>query len=252
MRWTMKRAMSLELNDLLKMKKEERAELAQFFQNMYKRRVAQAKKAGIEPYGITHIREQFEKRNLGIAVDTPILKNGKLTPEWERLNFPHNTLTAYNSMMQDFFTWKSNTVKGWRDLRLKESIGLFGREWIKDEKGHRHLVPRHILTEEERKQFWKLYHELLNREANNILPSETKGTNYEKIKEYGLASMWLKMREKRDLADMDLTSLVLSMEESLKENKVKFVEHAEDMSKPGDGNDPTIGEDVLDTNDAFA
>ena len=253
MRWTLQKAKNLGLSDVLHMKETERLQLAQFLQTQFAARVRQAKKAGEMPYGIERIRQKFKEMEdyYGISIDTPIMIRGKVTSEWENVPYRANVLNSYISMFQDFFTWKSNTVKGWRDLRRQENIGLFGTHWeVKN--GHKRKVINYEMTDEERRKFWNLYHELLKRETNNVLPSDSEGyTNYKGIHESGFASMWMTMSKERNLVDMDATELLIAMEESLNTGIPTFPEHNRDSSSMGN-NDPFADELGIDGNDAFA
>lgn len=256
-KWTMKDAKNVKLPELLKMTKEERADLAQYLQSAFMLRVKESRRKDIMPYGLQKIIDDAEiiREKYGVSIYDRIVsgvKNHKITSKWDNVPYVNNVLSGYISMMQDFFTWKTNSVAGWNRVRNKESGELFGYKYIAGSNGRRKKVPIRIMTEEERRKFWAAYHELVKRESNNIVLSDpSKPSHYKGIKDAGLAKFWQKLADTSDIENMDIEYLIETMELSMKHNKLTFPEH--EFAENGDnGTDPTFAGDGLEENDAFA
>lgn len=254
-KWTMKAAMDVKLGDILKMNMEERADLAQFFQTNFMRRYNEAVKKEIMPYGLDKIVKDFEviESKYGVSIYDKVtqgVKSHYLSDSWYQVPYTANVLNAYISMMQDFFTWKSNSVAGWEKIKNKESGELFGWNMIRQANGRNKRVPKYVMSDSERRTFWKLYHELVKREQNPLLASDAvMPTHYKGIIDSGLADFWreLALNEEgkydidlSDNSEAGITKLINIMEASMKNKELTFPEHIEDESD-GNGNDPITG-----------
>lgn len=243
-KWTMKKAMAVKLPELLKMSLAERADLAQYFQSAYSRRLKDANKAGVMPYGIHKFQKDMEimKQTYGVDLSNRVVsgvKEHRLSPKWRNVPYVGNVLTAYISNMQDFFTWKTNTVAGWNKLKIKESTELFGWHYEKNAKGKKVRVPNYVMTDEERGKFWEVYHELIKRETNTIVQSDPGArTHYRGIKESGLSKYWSELAESEDIGGMSTIRLIEIMEASMNNNKMTFPEHLESSSNDDGSPDP--------------
>lgn len=252
----MKGAQSTPLSDVLKMRFEERADLAEFYRKAYLKRLADAKKADPDnlPYGVYRmeqdLREKLPYWNLNL--ETPVFRiNGGqhvLNPEWDR-PYINNTLAAFISGFQDFFSWKSSTVKGYQNILKREEQRWFGYHFEKDPvTGRRKKVLNYQYRGKERTKFWNLFHELQAREGNQIINSDS-------IAETGYGVLWnqLVKRDDFDIENADMVELIRIMEASLAAKQLVFPEHAEeDMESGGNGRDPIFVGDAFGENDAFA
>ena len=254
-KWTMRDAMKVSLPDILKMKKEERADLAQFFQASFMKRYREAQKAESIPYGVEKIQDDMEifREKYGVSLTDRIVsgvKSHKFTKAWEKVPYASNVLGSYISMLQDFFTWKTNSVSGWEKLKVKESGELFGWKYVVRENGRRKRVPVYQMTDKERREFWRAYHELVKREGNNIVLSDpSRPTHYKGLKDAGFAKFWRELSQ-TGYEMNNSAELIEIMEASLNSGKLIFPEHS--RAENGDnGVDPIFAGDELDTNDAF-
>lgn len=262
-KWTMKDAMSIKLEDLLRMKTEEKADLASYFQKAYERRYTEAYEKNIMPFGIEKLEKDFETfgAKYSVGLWDRVTRGStwhRLSDEWAQVPYLNNVLNSYISTMQDFFTWKSSSTAGWMRIRNKESGELFGWKMEMQPNGRRKKVPRYLMSDDERRTFWKLYHELIKREQNTLLQSDAVSpTHYKGIKDSMLADFW------RDLAlnedgkyDIDLsdssegaiTKLINIMEASMENKKLTFPEHIKE-DEESNGNDPISGTAESENND---
>lgn len=230
-KWTMKSAMEVKLPELMKMSLGERADLAQFFQSAFKRRYNEAVKAESMPYGVQKIIDDMEivREMYGVSLMNRVVsgtRDRRLTAKWKKVPYAANVLTAYISSLQDFFTWKSNSVAGWNKIKSKESGDLFGWKWEKQVNGRRKKVPIYQMNDDERRQFWKVYHELIKRESNTLVQSDPgMRTNYFNIKESGLNRYWAELMTQTDVTQMSKVRLIEIMEASMDAGELTFPEH---------------------------
>lgn len=204
-RWTLKSATSLPLIELMKMDTRERAELAQFLHNQFQLRVNSFVRAGTVSYALNKIYQDVEKVNekLGFSLDLDAnvvtSKRGMrvLSTEFAERKNPQNALASYISLLQGFFSWKSSTVKGWREIGEKEDKRIFGVNTVRayryeigaDGKRHRiyydkEVGPKYQMTDAERIQFWRVYEDLYKTGWTNLTYSS------ESQREFG--SLWMK------------------------------------------------------------
>lgn len=177
-KWTLKEAQEVTPLKLASMPISEKAELAQFYQNYLNLRVASFRKAKVTPFAYTKLEDDFkkasEKLKLNNGLFDRILVKGNLSPEYQKLNDPSASLNQYIYRMKGFFSSKSSTVSGWREITKAQDIQLFGAEYRfinkyvyeKGGDGKRHrvylsgpfvdIVPKATLTEDERKKLWQI------------------------------------------------------------------------------------------------
>ena len=193
-RWNMKDALEMDNLQIQWMSLEERADLAQYLHKQYMRRVAEANKAGFTPYGITKLQKEYGKRYssivnidgqemtvgdyIGISLENDITtRSGNmrtLASPYDNMPYVHNTLYGYIRQLQEFFTWKSGTVKGYQRIIDEQDKRLFGshREEFVTKGGrtiHRNVANAHF-TEEQRERFWAAIDEA-RRRSSNLLDS---------------------------------------------------------------------------------
>lgn len=256
-------AQETPLLDVMKMTLEQRVDLAEFYRKQYVKRVKDVTRKGEIPYGVYKMEKDLKELlpSWGIDINKPFYKtkSGKheIVPEIENKPYIHNTLTAFISNFQDFFTWKSNTIEGWNKIIRSEETRWFGYHYEKDPvTGKRQRVLNYHFGKDERTKFWNLFHELQAREGNKIINSDS-------ITETGYGTLW------KDLVNSDgfdiedyageegMVKLINIMEASLANRKLTFPEHeTEEEETESGGKDPTsvggAGERDVFKNDAFA
>lgn len=187
--WTLEKAQALTPLQLAGMSASRRNQLAQFYQNVLRLRVASYKRAGVEPYAYMKLQEDFEKANNNyytrgqvpglfeqILVGGAFGKQGfgELSEAYQSIRDPNAAINQYIYRLKTFFASKSATVAGWRDITKQQDIQLFGAEYRfrnkyvmeKSADGKRHRVylagpyvevtPNDTLTESDRKKLWSI------------------------------------------------------------------------------------------------
>lgn len=178
--WTLAKANELTPLKLAAMSEDERARLAQFYQNTLRLRVASYARAGVEPYAFTKLERDFEKANSSRMRDRipglfeQIVRSGKLTDSYNNLRDPSATVNQYIYRMRTFFASKSSSVAGWRDVAKQQDIQLFGAEYKfrnkyimeQGEDGKRHrvyvqgafvdVIPKGTLSDSDRRKLWAI------------------------------------------------------------------------------------------------
>lgn len=212
-----------------KMSLHELADLSQYLQDMYKRRVREAKKAGTTPYGITKLQNEYNKQFddiidvdgkkmsigelLGISLDSPITKGVKgnriFSEGYANMRYARQSLEGYINSMLNFFSWKSSTVKGWEAITKAQDIRLFGV----DDEG----APLKRMSDEQRTKFWNAIDELRKRSTNAL--------DYEHSEPLITANWLTLFDEKADINWNDPTSLMLAMEKIINGEELKFPEY---------------------------
>lgn len=244
-KWNMGKAKKLTIFDIQSMTLPEKADLAQYYYTMFRRRVNEASRAGIMPFAIRKMFRDFNETYsteidingekmaigdyLGFNLSTPITryKSGKyeLNPIFDKLPYVNNTLVGYINMMQDFFSWETSTVAGWKKFARNQDIRLFGA----DKKGN----PNHSLTDLERDAFWKAYNELKTRGTTMLLDSES-------IINTGYSMLWMDKKFTDSINIHDITSIVRRLEEIWNKQELEFPEII-----GGDENNPFEQRDVF-------
>lgn len=252
-KWTLKAALNVSSGEIIKMKVPERAELAAFLQAQLKRRVSTYKrsKAYSHPYAYQKLMDDFKE--LSEAADynfdfmSPIIVSKgrvhELGPAYAALDFPNQKLHSYIAQLQEFFSSKSSTVSGWKDIIRNESEKLFGAtEYTRNYKGRTISVKRlnHLMTEEEREHFWKLYEEIRKSGRTIMYDSES-------MRETGFTRIWRDKLKKDEWNFDDLTGMMNDMLQAMKANGAFVRDMPEHV--PGKSWDPTrpdlAGEDVF-------
>lgn len=173
-KWTLKAALAVGPIELVRMDTRERAELANFLRNQFQLRMSTFRRAGVTGYAEVKLRDDMEglnkKFNLHMSPDMRIMtRKGReryLDPEFARRKNPQNALATYVTLMQDFFTAKSSTVKGWRAIGEAQDRRLFGETTrevpVRGKKGVVRYVSElnYRMTDQERINFWKVYREV--------------------------------------------------------------------------------------------
>lgn len=237
-KWTLSEAIAVPFSDVNRMKTPERAELAYFLQSQLKRRVSSYNRAKSynNPYAYQKLREDFEELNevSGYNFDffAPIVESkGRkhmLSDVYNALDNPNAKLSSYIVQLQDFFSSKSSTVSGWREIIRNESMKLFGYKEYKTKRGSR-IVLNHMMTEKEREMFWKLYEEIRKSGRTIIYDSDA-------MRETGYTRIWREKLKAGEWDFDDLTGMMNDMLAALKANGQivrDFEEH-----KPGNSRDP--------------
>lgn len=237
-KWTLKEAMNVSFMQINRMKLPERAELANFMQTQLKRRVATYRRAKgyNHPYAYTKLQEGFSELNniSGYEFDfnSPIIKSSgrkhMLSNAYMSLDNPNAKLLSYITQMQDFFAAKSSTVKGWRDIIRNESMQLFGYKEYKTKRGSR-IVLNHLMSEEERIMFWKLYEEIRKSGKTTIYDSDA-------MRETGFTRIWQEKLKANEWDFDDLTGMMNEMLTSLRNNGIPIRDFEEHI--PGKKKDP--------------
>lgn len=191
-RWNMKDAMAMDNLQIQWMSLEERADLAQYLHKQYMRRLAEADKAGVIPYGIKKLQHEYGERYaeivdidgtkmtvgeyLGIDLEKNVTRrvNGRntLAEPYASMPYANNTLYGYIRQLQDFFSWKSSSVAGWRKITEAQDRRLFGthKEQITLSNGkviNRTVANAHF-TDEQRERFWRAIEEAKRRSSNAL------------------------------------------------------------------------------------
>lgn len=181
--WTLAEAQAITPLKLAAMDVLERAQLAQFYQNYLNLRVASYRKANVEPFAFSKLVEDFDKaasrgmRNSAGLFDRIITTKGnigELTDAYMNLRDPSAAINQYIYRLKAFFSSKSATVSGWREIAKAQDIQLFGATYDfksryvmatgPDGKKHRvylagpfvEVKPSATLSDEERKKLWQI------------------------------------------------------------------------------------------------
>lgn len=247
-KWTLEEASKLTFFQINKMRVPERAELANYLQNQLRLRVMSYNRAKTynHPFAYEKLQKDFkeliEASDYNFDFNAPVLKvQGRkrmLSDEYAALSNPGARLLSYITQLQDFFASKSSTVAGWKDVIRNESMKLFGYKEYKTKKGSR-IVLNHLMTEEEREYFWKLYEEI--RKSGKVA-----FTSYvsESMKVTGFLRIWREKQAKGEWDYNDLTGMMNQMLQSMKESGTPvrdFPEHVQ-----GRKHDPFHPEDEED------
>lgn len=249
-KWTMKDALDIHGMELQRLKLPERAELANFLQGQFRKRVASFRRAKnySNPYAYLKLMEDFEAlkqdENYQFDFNSPILqtrgRNRMLSSEYASLSNPAARLMTYIVNMQEFFRSKSSTVSGWRDIIRNESMKLFGYKTYKTKRGER-IVLNHLMTEEERIHFWRLYEELRKSGSVAIYDSES-------MRSTGFTRIWQEKQSRGEWDYDDLTSMMNQMLDSMRASGIPVRDIPE--HKPGVSSDP-IALDLVEEEDSI-
>lgn len=182
-KWTLAEAQAITPLKLAAMDVLERAKLAQFYQNYLNLRVASYRKANVEPFAFTKLVDDFDKamsrgkRNSAGLFDRIVTTKGnigELTDAYKDLRDPSAAINQYIYRMKAFFSAKSATILGWKEITKAQDIRLFGAtydfksryvmETGPDGKRHRvylggpfvDIKPKATLSDEERKKLWQI------------------------------------------------------------------------------------------------
>ncbi len=175
-KWTLKSALAVNPIELARMNTPQRAELAQFFRNQYVTRLRSFQRAGTTGYALVKLEEDMKevRDKMGInmnPLDLVVRAKGKrrvLGEAYADRKNPQNALATYVTLMQDFFSAKSSTVKGWRQIGEEQDRRLFGEKIVGIRKGRSYKNRTqiryvkdiaHRMSDEERIMFWKVYRE---------------------------------------------------------------------------------------------
>lgn len=208
-RWSIGEAMKLSLTDRLNMSTPERANLAQFLQNELKKRERQFERAGIKGFALTKLEQEWQivEDFTGISLNTPIIERfgnfDALSQPYMGLRNPANQLSSYIAHVLDFFSAKSSTVKGWREIGIEQDNRLFGKQYQSGKRAGQWYGAKIHLTDEERTRFWQLYHELYNAGWSGI-------NNYSSESQREVASFFIKGKFDKDA---DITRAVVAWKE---------------------------------------
>lgn len=240
-KWTLESALNATSTDIIRMKVPERAELANFLQSQLKRRVASYNRAKDynHPFAYQKLQDDFKELSeivdYGFDFNQPIIESHgnkhMLSPAYAALDNPNAKLYSYISQLQDFFTSKSSTVKGWREIIRNESMKLFGYREISTKRGPR-IYLNHMMTEAERETFWSLYEEL-KKSGKVVLPPYTS----EAMKETGFTRIWREKLKNNEWDFDDLTGMLNKMLAEMKKSGVFVYDIPEHV--PGNSTDPT-------------
>lgn len=262
--WTMRKVKNLSLDDISRMKLPERADLAQYLYKQFQRRVNEAARAMVMPYGIKKMYMDFEKKYsdiidvngrqmsigeyLGIDLDKPITKMRRgdisLAEPYASMKYANQTLFAYINQMKEFFSWKSGTVEGWTNIKDMQDARLFGHTdkilrytMIKNAEDKLEKVPIYeplrTMTEFQRVQFWSAIDEIRKWSTNAL--------DYEHSEPLLTADFITLFDEDRNVDWNDLTSLSRAIENIINGNERTFPEYAPDSSG-NDGGATPFGE----------
>lgn len=238
-KWTMAEALSVTSGEILKMKLPERAELAAFLQSKFNQRVASYRRAKSynNPYAYQKLMDDFKELsevadyNFDFMSKVIEVKGRKHTlgSAYAALDMPNQKLHSYISQMQDFFSAKTSTVSGWRKVISNESEKLFGyTEYKRGGKTYKRL--NHLMTEEERGAFWKLYEEIRKSGRTVIYSSDA-------MRETGFTRIWRKKLKNNEWNFDDLTGMMNDMLSELKASG-QYVRDIPEY-KPGISSNPT-------------
>lgn len=108
----------------------------------YRRRAQSLNKSGY----FSHALDKFETtRGSASDVSTKELTRNQLLNEWARY--------------ADFFNAKTSSIKGIKEVNLHQDLSIFGeKEGSTEEKP----IPVYRMSEDERKEYWRLYDEFRN------------------------------------------------------------------------------------------
>lgn len=248
-RWTLKEANALGYFDIRKMSTPEKAELAQFYRNQFGLRIEQFAKAGTVGYAVhkltADMAEMSEKLGIDMNPLDPIVVPAgrgqrRLSNAYVLMDNPQNKLGAYISLMQKFFTSKSGTVKGWREIGEEQDKRLFGED-VKIIRGKRHkgyqeiryeYTPKRRMTDRERTLFWRIYHDISKTRyvPLSAIYAQSGQDNFATL--WQSPDMWKGIDRDSDNDDaLDYDKLYARMQALLDREPDNFVEHA-----PGMGN----------------
>lgn len=240
-RWTIKKAVSLSPIEIQRMNTEQRAELAQFLHSQFLTRNAQFKRSGTQGYALTKLIDdmKFVSDKFGMDMnpfDTVVRARGKsriLSSTYANRKNPQNALATYIGLMQDFFSAKSSTVKGWREIGEEQDRRLFGERVVGIRAGRRYKNRtdiryikeiRYRMSDAERNTFWKVYRELYKSGA------WTGITSYDSEDQRTVARHW----QSGDFDKKDFDAAYAAMTRLLNTRPDFLPEH-----KAGDFGDPT-------------
>lgn len=249
-KWTLEKARKIPMMEVMKMKIPERAELAYFLQTALKKRMVSFERAKSynNPYAYEKLQKDFKELNdisgYNFDFNAPVIqtrgKTRMLGPEYARIEQPAPKLLSYINQLQDFFNSKSSTVKGWKEIIRNESMKLFGYKEYSTKRGT-HIVLNHLMTEQERENFWKLWTEL--KASGKVAVSAYVS---ESMKETGFIHIWREKLKNNEWDYDDLTSMLNTMLAEMRKNGVPV--HDIEEHKAGIASDPT----ALDHEDGVA
>lgn len=259
-KWTMSEVRNLSFSDLSKMKLPERADLAQYLTEQYRRRVRESMKAGEMPYGLEKLRKNYSEPSVfdstgehleslsdryGYSIGDNITRRVKgmtmLTQPLQKFSHPNQHLLGYISMMITGLKWESSTLAGWEKIKSRQDIMLFGGHY--EMQGKRKVfVPNQTMDYDTRTMFWRAIDELRKRGSTAL--------DYEHSDPLTDTDFTTFFSEgKVDWSD--LTSVTNALESFLNGDKLSFPEYA-----PGDKADPfgqvgAFGKDGLENDDSL-
>lgn len=245
-KWTLSDALNVSSMDVIRMKVPERAELAAFLQKQYNTRVRSFKRARYynHPYAYTKLQQDFDELNeasgYNFDFNSPVIKSSKgkhmLGDAYANLEYPAQKLHSYISQMQEFFNSKSSTIKGWREIIRNESEMLFGSREYNTKNGKRKVL-NHLMTEQEREYFWKLYDEIRKSGRTIIYDSES-------MRETGFTRIWREKVKNKTWEYNDLTGMMKEMLNELRSSGISVRDIEEHI--PNRKNDPFQQDDDKD------
>ena len=162
-KWTLAKALAVDPLQLKSMATPQKAELAQFLHSQFSARLSQFTRAGTVGYAVAKLAEDMDFSSKKMLMDmnpfdnivTTRGKNRVLARAYANRKNPQNALSTYITLMQDFFSSKSSTVKGWRSIGYEQDKRIFG-----EVKVGRKKVLKYQMTDAERINFWRVYKEL--------------------------------------------------------------------------------------------
>ena len=245
-KWTLAKATKLTPAQVATMKEGEKAELAAFYYRQYNLRVnsyLRAKDLEI-PFAFQKLLRDFEElstnpimrgRAMSLEYSPATIRKGKVTLSrmFDNNPFSSQSLSVYINTMRGFFTSKSSTVSGWKEIALQQDIRLFGADIVQRRRkvnGKWQLVdveiPKRRLTDDERRKFWAIYHEAMKAGWDNVYGYDSTQ------QQRALASLWVSGNF--EAVDIDTAyKAVTAIIESKTRNRV-YPEYA-----PGDSSNPT-------------
>lgn len=259
-KWTMREVSELSFTDLTKMKLPERADLAQYLTEQYRRRVKESMRTGEIPFGLEKLRRNYAEPSVynstgeqleslsdryGYSIGDNITKNVNgmtmLAQPFQKFSYPNQHLLGYISMMITGLGWKSSTLAGWKKIKKRQDIMLFGGHY--EMQGNRKVfVPNQTMDYDKRTMFWNAVDELRKR-GSTALDYE----HSEPLKEADFTTFFSEGKVDWN----DLTSVTNSLENFLNGDRLSFPEYA-----PGEKADPfgqvgAFGKDGLDNDDSL-
>ncbi len=239
-KWTLKKALDVSPLAILKMDTRSRAELAQFLYTQYRARERTFIKSGVTGYAMVKLKEDMtalnNKLGMDMTLDSPIVTNkGRmrvLSPTYADRKNPQNALMTYITLLQDFFTAKSSTVKGWKQIGEDQDRRLFGERVVSVSAGRKYknrtvlkykTEIAHRMSDAERVMFWKVYREAYKADWVNI-------HSYSSNDQREFATLWMN----GTFNHMDIEEAFNAMSKLLSERPDFLPEHP-----PGVWDDPT-------------